>query len=154
MHDKLRHETSKLEVDLDALSTALSSVDEIEFAWLFGSRATDRARPNSDVDIAIGLRDGADLELLSDLHERILAAIDLVVPTERVDLIGLNERTPVALRHQVFRHGRLLFAKDRTRLVRLRVQTAREWGDSEPKRAASWAITKKQILERAWSTRP
>ena len=152
MRDKLRHETSDLDLDVDALTTALATVDEVEFAWLFGSRATGRARPNSDVDLAVGLRDGAALELLSDVHDRILAAIDRVVPTERVDLLGLDERAPVALRQQVFRNGRLLFAKDCTRLVRLRVLTAREWGDSEPKRREAWAITRQRLLDDTWST--
>jgi len=151
MLDKQRHENGPVDVDLTAIQAALTSIAEIEFAWLFGSRATGRARQNSDVDFAIGLVGGQDLELMSDLHERILAAIDVIVPSERVDLIALTEKTPAALRHQVFKHGRLLFAKDRERLVALRVLTAREWGDSEPKRREAWAITKQRILERAWS---
>lgn len=153
MFDKQRHEDGPVEVDLAAVQAALQGVDEIEYAWLFGSRATGRARANSDVDLAVGLSGGVRLEPLSDLYERVVAAIDAVVPAERVDLIALDERTPVALRHQVFRHGRLLFAKDRERLVALRALTAREWGDSEPKRREAWAITKRRILERAWSTR-
>lgn len=148
MLDKQRHEHGPIEVDLAALEAALLGIEEIEFAWLFGSRATGRHRPNSDVDLAIGLRGGGDLELMSDLHDRVVAAIDAVVPSERVDLIALSERTPPALRHQVFRHGRLLFAKERERLVRLRTLTAREWGDSEPKRREAWAITRQRILER------
>ena len=70
----------------------------------------------------------------------------------RLDLIVLTERTPVALRHQVFRHGMLLFERVRDHLVRLRVQTAREWCDAEPRRREAWAITKRRILERTWST--
>jgi predicted nucleotidyltransferase len=148
MFDKQRHENGPVEADLKALAAALSGIDEIEFAWLFGSRATGRARRNSDVDLAIGLRGGVELELMSDLHERIVAAIDAIVPSERVDLIALTEKTPTALRHQVFKHGHLLFAKDRERLVHLRYLTARDWGDSEPKRREAWAITKQRILER------
>jgi len=84
---------------------------------------------------------------MSDLHEKILAVLDPIVPAERLDLIALSPRTPVALRHQVFRHGTLLFAKERDALVRLRVATAREWGDSEPKRRQTWAITRRRLLE-------
>jgi predicted nucleotidyltransferase len=148
MFDKQRHENGPVEADLEALEAALSGIDEVEFAWLFGSRATGRNRRNSDVDLAIGLRGGVELELMSDLHERIVAAIDAIVPSERVDLIALTEKTPTALRHQVFKHGRLLFAKDRERLVHLRYLTARDWGDSEPKRREAWTITKQRILER------
>ena len=152
MFDKVRHENRALDVDLDQVTLALRSVDEIEYAYLFGSRATGTARANSDVDLAIGLRGGQDLELLSDLHDRILGVLDPLVPGERMDLVVLTERTPVALRHQVFKHGRLLFERVRDHLVRLRVRTAREWCDAEPRRREAWAITKRRIEERPWST--
>jgi len=61
----------------------------------------------------------------------------------------LTERTPVALRHHVFRHGKLLFERVREHMVRLRVLTARDWCDAEPRRREAWAITKRRILERA-----
>ena len=53
-----------LEVDPDRLTAAPSSIDAIEHAYLFGSRATSSARPDSDVDLAIGLAGGRALELL------------------------------------------------------------------------------------------
>jgi predicted nucleotidyltransferase len=152
MFDKVRHETRALHMDLDQITAALRSIDEVEYAYLFGSRATGKARANSDVDLAIGLRDGQDLELLGDLHDRILGVLDPVVPGERMDLVVMSRRTPCALRHQVFKHGRLLFERVRDNLVRLRVLTAREWCDSEPRRREAWAITKRRIQERAWST--
>lgn len=152
MDDKVRHERRPLVVDLDRLTAALRSVAAIEYAYLFGSRASDGARPDSDVDLAIGLTGGQDLELLGSLHDRILAVLDPLVPGERLDLVVLTERTPVALRHQVFRHGKLLFERARDQLVRLRVLTAREWCDAEPRRREAWEITKRRILERPWST--
>ncbi len=152
MFDKARHESRPLAVDLDQLAVALRSVEEIEYAYLFGSRASGTARPDSDVDLAIGLQDGRALELLGSLHDRILGVLDPLVPGERLDLIALTERTPVALRHQVFRHGKLLFERVRDNLVRLRVRTAREWCDAEPRRREAWEITKRRIQERAWST--
>ena len=154
MFDKVRHETRPLQVDLDRLTAALRSIDAIEYAYLFGSRAGGTARPNSDVDLAIGLTGGEELELLGALHDRILGALDPLVPGERLDLVVLTKRTPVALRHQIFRHGKLLFERVRDNLVRLRVQTAREWCDSEPRRREAWEITRRRILERGWSTPP
>jgi predicted nucleotidyltransferase len=152
MLDKVRHESRPLELDMDELTAALRSVDAIEYAYLFGSRARDKARPDSDVDLALGLTGGRDLELLGPLHDRILEVLDPLVPGERLDLVVLTERTPVALRQQVFRHGKLLFERAREHLVRLRALTAREWCDAEPRRREAWAITKRRILERAWST--
>jgi hypothetical protein len=152
MLDKVRHESKPLHVDLDQVTAALRSIEEIEYAYLFGSRATGSARANSDVDLAVGLRAGQDLDLLSDLHDRILGVLDPLVPGERMDLVALTRRTPAALRHQVFKHGKLLFERVRDNLVRLRELTAREWCDSAPKRREAWAITKRRIEERAWST--
>jgi predicted nucleotidyltransferase len=152
MFDKVRHEKRPLAVDLERLTSALRSIEEIEYAYLFGSRAGGTARPDSDVDLALGLAGGGDLELLGDLHDRILGVLDPLVPGERLDLIVLTERTPVALRQQVFRHGKLLFERVRDNLVRLRVRTAREWCDAEPRRREAWEITKRRILEQAWST--
>ena len=152
MFDKLRHENRPLAVDVERLTAALRSIDAIEYAYLFGSRAGSTARPDSDVDLALGLTGGRELELLGPLHDRILAALDPLVPGERLDLVVLTERTPVALRHQVFRHGRLLFERVRDNLVRLRARTAWEWCDSEPRRREAWGITRRRILERGWST--
>jgi len=146
---KLRHESRPLALDLDQLTAALRSIDAIEYAYLFGSRASGMARPESDVDLAIGLTGGRDLELLGPLHDRILQVLDPLVPGERLDLVVLTERTPVALRHHVFRHGKLLFERVREHMVRLRVLTARDWCDAEPRRREAWAITKRRILERA-----
>lgn len=152
MLDKVRHETRPMVVDPEAIAAALRTIDAVEYAYLFGSRARGTARPDSDVDLAIGLKGGGGLELLGPLHDRILGALDPLVPGERLDLVVLTEHTPVALRHQVFRHGKLLFERTRDNLVRLRARTASEWCDSEPRRREAWAITKRRILERAWST--
>lgn len=153
MRDRVQHEAKPLDVDLERLVAALRSVDDIEYAWLFGSRATGTARADSDVDLAIGLRDGKDMELLGDLHDRILGALDPVVPGERMDLVVLTERTPAALRQQVFKHGKLLFARARDNLVRLRARTASEWCDAAPRRREAWAITARRLEERRWSTK-
>jgi hypothetical protein len=150
MFDKVRHETRPLHVDLDAITRALQSIEEIEFAYLFGSRATGRNRSWSDVDLAVGLGEGRDLDLLGPLRGKILDRLDTLVPSERLDLIALSERTPAALRHQVFRHGRLLFDRNRDRRVRLQILTAREWGDAEPKRAAFWAVVRMRLEGEKW----
>lgn len=142
-----------LQLDLATLTAALRAIEDIEYAWLFGSRATGKERPDSDVDLAIGLAGGDDLELLSDRHDRILAALDPIVPNERMDLIVLTRHTPAALRHQIFKHGKLLFARTLDHLVPLRVQTAREWGDGQARRAEAWVLRKRRMEERAWSTK-
>ena len=135
-----------------AVAMALEAVPEVSFAYLFGSRAAGRERPDSDMDLAVGLRAGHELPPMGGLREKILATLAGIAPSERIDLVSLDQRTALLLRQQVFRHGRLLFERDKPARVRLQVRTANEWCDQAPVRERLWRITRHRILEGRWST--
>ena len=59
-------------VRLDTLGDAICTVPGVLFAYLFGSQATGRAGPLSDVDVAVYLDDSVDA------LESKLALVDLV----------------------------------------------------------------------------
>lgn len=76
----------------------------LQLVILFGSVATQRTRPGSDVDVAV-LADGpADVDALY----RILAPR---LRTDRLDLVDLRRAGPL-LAFEVARHGRPLFERD------------------------------------------
>ena len=75
----------------------------VELVVLFGSTAKGRARPRSDVDIAVRGDGPADLDALY----LILAPR---VGTDRLDLVDLRRAGPL-LAFEVARHGRLLFER-------------------------------------------
>src|SRR5262245_55734335 len=83
--------------DLDRLEP------RVELIVLFGSAAMGRARPRSDLDIAV--RGDGPLDL--DALYRILAPR---LGTDRVDLVDLRKAGSV-LAFEVARHGRPLFER-------------------------------------------
>jgi predicted nucleotidyltransferase len=69
-------------MDLDLLRTRLAAVlehhDEVELALVFGSRARDEARPNSDVDVAVIGREVDTINLAVELTDALGLPVDIV----------------------------------------------------------------------------
>jgi predicted nucleotidyltransferase len=89
---------------------------EIAAAMLFGSAATDTTHPESDIDIAVlvdGLPGEADLMRLATTYT--IALEDLL--NKPVDIVMLNTASPL-LRYQIFKKGKLVFARDPMRVQR------------------------------------
>ncbi|MGH3869056.1 MAG: type VII toxin-antitoxin system MntA family adenylyltransferase antitoxin [Pseudonocardiaceae bacterium] len=103
----------------------------IRFAYLFGSRATGRHRPDSDADIAI--MPGAPLDLLAEAAVADQLAQALQVPA--VDLVDLR-RAPLRLRGRVLEEGRLLYSSDEPGRVAFEVRTRSEYFDFLPTQRA------------------
>jgi predicted nucleotidyltransferase len=92
-------------IQKDHLQQAIRFLDDrfgLDTLWLFGSEALDRARPDSDVDLAaLFRRRPTPLEVFE-------ARGDLAEILHRdVDLVDLDQASPI-LGMQVLRHGRLL----------------------------------------------
>jgi predicted nucleotidyltransferase len=103
----------------------------VRFAYLFGSRATGRSRPNSDADIAI--MPGRPLDLLAeaDLADRLAQALQ--VPT--VDLVDLR-RASLRMRGRVLEEGQRLYSADEPGRVAFEVRTRGEYFDFLPTQRA------------------
>lgn len=96
----------------------------LRLAVLFGSFAKQRARANSDLDIAILPHD----ESLS-LHAELDLAAQLALRTGReVDLVRLDQAT-MLLRWEVAKDGILLVADPSSEWLRFRVARASEHAD-------------------------
>lgn len=66
----------------------LENRPEVVFATLFGSRATGRARPDSDWDLAVFVDESLDAAARFDLRRQIAAALE---PAVEVDIVVLND---------------------------------------------------------------
>lgn len=119
------------ELNEAGLITYLRAQPDIAAAYLFGSLATGRATPQSDIDIAVLLmhvpddpveRLGRQLELTDQLRQFSDRDMDVVV---------LN-KAPIILRWQVLAHGRLLYQGDRNTRAGFEVQTGKEYEDLKP----------------------
>jgi len=84
------------------LSEGLEKEEEVLFAYLFGSMATDKAGPNSDIDIAVYLKnDSLDTQL------RLITGLSKLTGGE-VDLLILNRVKNLYLLDEIFRSNHLL----------------------------------------------
>lgn len=98
----------------------------VAVAWLFGSRATGRARPDSDTDIAVlATQDRPPLGLLelSALEGQLAQALD--GPVEVVDFA----RAPLELQARIVLEGQCVYSADEPLRVRTVVETQSRWED-------------------------
>src|SRR5215471_9426053 len=123
-------------MDLDAFRQPLQCLFQqhpVRLAYLFGSQATRRTHPGSDVDVAVLL----DESLTPDEHfaERLKLLGDLsrIFGTDDVDLVTLNEAPPL-LAYETLRHGILLYCADAQTRIEFQVRTLRAYEDTIPLR--------------------
>jgi hypothetical protein len=112
------------------LTAALTALDRgLAAAWLFGSAARGEARPGSDVDVAVLLRDDPEPTLAglrADLADSLTEALG-----RPVDLVVLNG-APVDLVHRVLRDGVLLLDRDPSRRIAFEVRSRNAYFDLLP----------------------
>jgi predicted nucleotidyltransferase len=124
-------ERRTLSADITALTEYLTAQPDVIVAYLFGSRATGRARAASDVDVAALLNE-------EDSFARFERRLQLMVEVSDVcgreaDVIVLNDAPPL-LQHQVLRHGRLLYERDRRARIEFEIRAGKVYADLEPMR--------------------
>lgn len=107
----------------------LDGCDNIVAAYLFGSVATSRQRPGSDIDIAI-------LLVEAQHHDRKALLDQLLPPLCRtlrgdVHLLFLNDASYL-VRAQVFGKGELLYMRDSRKLAVFRMKSMSMFADFAP----------------------
>jgi len=112
-------------LSFEDLHRVFEKYERIMLVYLFGSLARGQETSLSDVDIAVLLE-----ELPDDLLGFTLNLIDelSVILGDRVDLVFLNEAPPL-LRHQVIKHGRVIYQRSEEERVRFEVKSEREYLD-------------------------
>ena len=113
---------------IEGLRVVLGADPRIAYALVFGSSVRGTMHPHSDVDVAIGMIDARRLDLmeLGELRSKLQAAAG-----RPVDLVLLEEAPP-GLAYRVFRHGRLIFARDERALAARRARAILEYLDFRP----------------------
>lgn len=97
------------------LSQALKDEKTVSFAYLFGSRAIGKERPDSDFDIGIFPTDfflniTDKLEQLS-LLTKLELKLEKILGSQNIDLVLLSAVNPL-LRFKVIKNGLLIVEKD------------------------------------------
>ena len=111
-------------MSLDALRDVLAREGDVLLAVLFGSSATNRRRPTSDIDLGVLLMPGTSIE-------RHLAARLSRVAGRVVDLVRLDEAPPL-LRFEIARDGHVLLERSPHAWADFRARAMTDWWDWAP----------------------
>lgn len=118
---------------LERLAGALDR-DGVLAASLIGSQARGTAGPLADVDIAVWHDPKLDSTARLQLRLELAAAASRALGTDEVDIVLLNDATPL-MRHRAVRDGRRLIERDRRARVRLETRALLDYLDTAPLRA-------------------
>ena len=143
-----------------ALVAFLQTQPDIVAAWLFGSLASGRANAQSDVDIAVLLKDSVaqlnpdeadEAELLARAERRLRIMSDVASFANReADVVILNH-APTLLQHEALRCRRLLYEADRTARIDFEVRAGKMYADEQPMRDFFTQVMFKEIQEGRFS---
>lgn len=127
------------------LQRAMAAWSEVVAGYLFGSYALGRARPDSDVDVALLL--DASFDLAADPLYRLHRMNDLSMLLGReVDVVVLNN-APLVLRNQVLTYGRRIYEADHRQRVDYEVLSRQLYFDFLPILDRIYAAMHRQIKE-------
>ena len=138
-----RKELTEQEKDLAPAVECLRRDEEIIAAYLFGSYATPRESPLSDLDIAVLLDSRFPSSSYLDKQIELLTYLSQIMGTDRVDVAILNRASPL-LAHRILRDGRLLFSKDESQRIYFQTRAIDLYLDTEPARRES----DRQLIQR------
>ncbi|NLC69336.1 MAG: nucleotidyltransferase domain-containing protein [Clostridiaceae bacterium] len=110
---------------IEKCKKVLIKYENILFAYIFGSYASGRVREDSDIDIAIYLKEKIDTKEYLDIRMDLMEACG-----RKVDLIILSKATPL-LKFEVYRNNILLFTRDETLENNFKVKTLFEYWDTK-----------------------
>ena len=115
----------------DCVAALAAGRPEIAAAYVFGSVASGRTRPGSDIDVAFLLDSEAakrrPLKYRTDLVVDAGAALE----TFNVDVVLLNDAPP-ALAHNVLTKGKLVFERSRSSRIAFQVRNLNRFMDLVP----------------------
>ena len=96
----------------------LSKFPKVSSIFLFGSNVTDRARKDSDVDIAVLTKNATDDE-----------EFEIIGCSNRIFDVSVMSRLPLVIQFRVIKEGKLLFCKDELYLTRAKSNILRNYLD-------------------------
>ncbi len=123
----------------EIISNYLTRQPDVAVAFLFGSEASGRSLPGSDVDLALLFYPDKEPspEQLPDIQDQLTALLK-----KEVDLVVLNRANPV-IRMQILKKGKKIFQRDKKLYSDFFVRTINEYDDLKRVRA----VIEKNILK-------
>jgi predicted nucleotidyltransferase len=125
-----KYEIEETELDIQPLVDYLATQPDVLAAYLFGSFATAKARPGSDVDLAV-LLGGQDASQRFERRLRLMGEVEDALARRPADVVVLNDAPPL-LSYQVLSEGCLIFERDRAARVEFEVRAGKIYADLKP----------------------
>jgi len=111
----------------DEIARILGRDERVDFVLVFGSAGRGESRPESDIDVAVGLVSERGLNTL-DVRLDLMAALSHLA--EHIDLVIVSQASP-ALAYRIARDGVVIFARDPRAVTRFRARAYGEYADWE-----------------------
>jgi predicted nucleotidyltransferase len=120
---------------------------DLAFIVLFGSAAAGRMTPESDLDVAVWMRQWKeDGSAVAEWYLTLVGELSEAIPHgEGLDVVVLNG-APSLLQFQVARHGVLLCERIPWAWLRFKSYAARRYDDDSVFREARWEHLKRRYL--------
>lgn len=112
-HRKITHHVESL---FPTLVKQIAGRSEVEVLYLYGSRASDRISPLSDVDLAVLVSSQLSRDRRFDLRMTLIGLAMEILRTDEVDLQILNE-LPVQAQYAILKNRKVLFSRDNFRRI-------------------------------------
>jgi predicted nucleotidyltransferase len=110
---------------LDSVGSALAHCPGVLFGYVFGSAASDRLTPLSDVDIAVYVDDSVDP---GEAWFEAIRTVTRHLGTDEVDVVLLNA-APTALVGRILQTRRVVYDRDPLRRHQFESQALRDFFD-------------------------
>jgi predicted nucleotidyltransferase len=112
---------NKIEKELKKIVEELKKIKAVKCVYLFGSYATGKQLPFSDIDICV----------IADKMSKKEESKILSLASKKVQISLFNE-LPIYIKFRVLKEGRILFNKDEEFLHKIIFSTVKEYLDFRP----------------------
>lgn len=121
---------------IGAVKAALEPLEDVRVAYVFGSRVTGGARPESDLDLGVRYGDGLDAAAREAVRRRVVGALTDALGSlgERADVVDLD-RSDAGVAFSCVSTGRRVLARTEPERIALEVRVGRRYEDDAPRRA-------------------
>lgn len=124
------------------IKNILRKDNDIIFAYLYGSYAFRTIHKESDIDIAVYIKEG-DLEFYLKKDNELLSTLSLI--SSKIDIRILNVM-PLVLKFEVISEGKLLFSKDEEKRVDFETESYYRYFALKPFLEEEKEIVRQKIL--------
>jgi len=85
---------------------------DVQLAYLFGSSATGKVNPLSDIDIAVQIRDSISVKDKLELQLHLLSELTSIFNTDKIDLIIMND-VSISLNYEIIKYNYPVYIKNK-----------------------------------------